>query len=121
MHTVAVGLLVNSGKRRVNRVEILRRMCAACCRRVGGVSRGGCWSVALWYRTLAVRGGVGGGWGRWGSRVWCGRVGSGLYLRRAWLLLEDGVVAKTLAFALLAVAAHGVGFVALVKSQCVNR
>lgn len=42
-----------------------------------------------------------------------GRVGSGLYLCRTWLLLEDGIVAETLAFALLAVAAHGMRLVAL--------
>jgi hypothetical protein len=36
-----------------------------------------------------------------------------LYLRRARLLLEDGVVTQTLALAFLAVPAHRVGFVAL--------
>jgi hypothetical protein len=36
-----------------------------------------------------------------------------LYLSRAGLLLENGVVARTVALALLAVAAHRMGFVAL--------
>jgi hypothetical protein len=39
-----------------------------------------------------------------------------LYLGWAGLLLKDGIVAKTLAFALLAVSTHGVGFVALSRS-----
>lgn len=42
-----------------------------------------------------------------------GGVGGGLYLCWACLLLEDWVVAKTLAFALLAIPAHGMRFVAL--------
>lgn len=41
------------------------------------------------------------------------RVGSGLYLCWTGLLLEDWVVAKTLALALLAVSADGMGFVTL--------
>jgi hypothetical protein len=49
-------------------------------------------------------------------RCWC-RVGRWLYLGRAGLLLEDGVVAKALALALLAVSAGGMGFVALFGSR----
>ena len=41
------------------------------------------------------------------------RVGRGLDLRRTWLLFENGVVAKAVAFTLLAVAADRVSFVAL--------
>lgn len=44
----------------------------------------------------------------------CGsRIGRRLYLCWTWLLLEDGIVAETLALALLAVSADGVSFVAL--------
>jgi hypothetical protein len=43
---------------------------------------------------------------------WC-RVGRGLYLGWSGLLLEDGVVPKTLALALLAVSAGWMRFVAL--------
>jgi hypothetical protein len=42
-----------------------------------------------------------------------GGVGGRLYLRWAGLLFEDGVVAKTLALAFLAIPADGMGFVAL--------
>jgi hypothetical protein len=56
------------------------------------------------------------GGGRRGGRdvglVRCG-VGSRLEIGGAWLLLEDGIVAHAFAFALLAVATHGMGFVAL--------
>jgi hypothetical protein len=45
-------------------------------------------------------------------RSGCG-VGRWLYLCRTGLLLEDGIVAKTLALALLTVSAHGMRFVAL--------
>jgi hypothetical protein len=69
----------------------------------------------LRYWALAV-----GGRGRCGGRGCCtrrvlcwGRVGRRLYLCWARLLLEDGVVAETLALALLAISADGVGFVAL--------
>ena len=55
----------------------------------------------------------------------CGsRVGSGLNLCWAGLLLKDWVVAKTLALAFLAVSADGMGFVTLgggVVSACVKR
>jgi len=104
---------------RVNCVEVVVRMApgGGCCRRRWGVAgRGsGSRSVALGNGALAVAGlrrrygrrrGVGGV-----ERRRC--VGGRLDLRRARLRLEDGVVTKTLAFALLAVAAHGVGFVAL--------
>jgi hypothetical protein len=68
------------------------------------------WGTGLW---LYVEGGRGGR-GYWSAGMWCwSRIGSGLYLCWTWLLLEDGVVAKTLALALLAVSADGVGFVAL--------
>ena len=40
-------------------------------------------------------------------------VGSRLEVGGAWLLLEDGIVAHALALALLTVATHGMGFVAL--------
>lgn len=91
-----------------------RRRCG--CRSVAGRGGGRSRGVALRNGTLAIAGlrrlggrrrGVGGVGGRW----WC--VGGGLDLRRARLRFEDGVVAKTLAFAFLAIAAHGVGFVAL--------
>lgn len=102
-------------ERRVNGVELVRLMSSAggrCSRRVAGRRGRG---VALGYRTLAVCGRC--GRGRNGCRVGgvrCRhRVGCGLYLGRARLLLENGVVAKTLAFAFLAVSAHGMGFVAL--------
>ena len=41
------------------------------------------------------------------------RIGSWLYLGRAGLLLEDGIVAKTLALALLTVSTGRMRFVAL--------
>lgn len=41
------------------------------------------------------------------------RVGRRLYLCWTGLLLEDGIVSKTLALALLTIPADGVGFVAL--------
>jgi hypothetical protein len=72
-------------------------------------------SVALGHGTLAVcRRRWRGRCGRCACRMGCRRrIGSGLYLGWAGLLLEDGVVAKTLALALLAVSTHGMGFVAL--------
>jgi hypothetical protein len=72
-------------------------------------------SVALGYWALAIcRRRRRGRRGRCARRVGCGRgIGSGLYLGWAGLLLEDGIVAKTLALALLAVSAHRMGFVAL--------
>ena len=44
--------------------------------------------------------------------VWC-RVGSGLEVGGPWLLLEDGIVAHTLALTLLTIATHGMRLVTL--------
>lgn len=97
--------------------------------RTGG-SCGGCVAgrrgrrVTLGDLTLVICGrrwGLGGHGRRRGMLCWSS-VGRGLYLRRAGLLLENGVVAKTLAFALLAISAGGMGFVALCSknvSACV--
>ena len=49
--------------------------------------------------------------------MWCG-VGCRLYLRRARLLLEYGIVTKTLALALLAITTDGMGLVALERGCC---
>lgn len=77
---------------------------------VAGVGGG---RVALGYLRAVLRRGRGRrrGGGH-GGLVGCG-VGSGLEVRRARLLLEDGVVAHALTFAFLAIATNGVGFVAL--------
>jgi hypothetical protein len=115
VHAVAVRLLLWRGsKRRVDGVEVLWCVCSDCRRLSRRVTGGRGRSVALRHGTLAVGRRVGSRCGRWRRRVRCWRgIGRRLYLRWAGLLLEDGIVAKTLAFALLAVSARGVGFIAL--------
>lgn len=98
---------------RVYGVEVALLMFATRSRSGSRVPRGRGRRVPLGYRTLTVIGG-----GRCGRRcacrVGCGRgVGSRLYLGGTGLLLENRVVTQALSFALLAVPAHGVGFVAL--------
>lgn len=115
MHAV-VWRRVGLGEGRVDGVEVFGLVAGTgggCGRSVACRRRGR--RVALGHWRLAV-----GGRGRWGrcgrrgGRVRCrGSVGSGLDLGRTRLLLEDGVVAEALTLALLAVPAHGVGFVAL--------
>jgi hypothetical protein len=105
-----------SSKRRINGVEVALCVVSARSRCSRRVTCRRSWSVTLGHRTVgeSSRGWRGGG-RYWGSRRVRrrGRVGGRLNLSRTRLLLEDGVVAKTLAFALLAVSTYGVGLVAL--------